>query len=65
MQVKARNSREDVSREIIAYIAYVYFAVRNGYSCVPVALSDGLDVKFNTAVRKVNCLPGGKISLVP
>ena len=47
-----------------AYIAYVYFAVRNGYSCVPVALSDGLDVKFNTAVRKVNCLPGGKISLV-
>lgn len=29
------------------------FAVRNGYSCVPVALADGLDIKLNAAVRKV------------
>ena len=27
--------------------------VRNGYSCVPVALSEGLDIKLNTAVRQV------------
>ena len=29
------------------------FAVRNGYSCVPVALSEGLDIKLNTAVRHI------------
>lgn len=29
------------------------FAVRNGYSCVPVALSEGLDIRLNTAVRAV------------
>ncbi|CAG9822806.1 unnamed protein product [Phaedon cochleariae] len=27
--------------------------VRNGYSCVPVALAEGLDIKLNAAVRKV------------
>ncbi|XP_046399378.1 lysine-specific histone demethylase 1A-like [Ischnura elegans] len=27
--------------------------VRNGYSCVPVALSEGLDIKLNTAVRQI------------
>ncbi|KAL1491726.1 hypothetical protein ABEB36_012281 [Hypothenemus hampei] len=26
---------------------------RNGYSCVPVALAEGLDIKLNAAVRKV------------
>ncbi|KAJ3666549.1 hypothetical protein Zmor_001987 [Zophobas morio] len=26
---------------------------RNGYSCVPVALADGLDIKLNAAVKKV------------
>ncbi|CAH1799050.1 unnamed protein product [Owenia fusiformis] len=30
-----------------------HLTVRNGYSCVPVALSDGLDIKLNTAVRQV------------
>ncbi|KAH0808829.1 hypothetical protein GEV33_013962 [Tenebrio molitor] len=28
-------------------------SVRNGYSCVPVALADGLDIKLNAAVKKV------------
>lgn len=28
-------------------------SVRNGYSCVPVALSEGLDIKLNTAVRQI------------
>nr|CAI5822304.1 unnamed protein product [Callosobruchus analis] len=28
-------------------------AIRNGYSCVPVALAEGLDIKLNAAVRKV------------
>ncbi|KAH0558224.1 Lysine-specific histone demethylase 1A [Cotesia glomerata] len=35
---------------------YVYELVsqmRNGYSCVPVALSEGLDIRLNTAVRIV------------
>ncbi len=27
--------------------------MRNGYSCVPVALSEGLDIRLNTAVRQV------------
>lgn len=31
----------------------VFIAVRNGYSCVPVALADGLDIKLNAAVKKV------------
>ena len=27
--------------------------MRNGYSCVPVTLSEGLDIRLNTAVRAV------------
>ena len=27
--------------------------MRNGYSCVPVALSEGLDIQLNTAVKQV------------
>ncbi|XP_030751607.1 lysine-specific histone demethylase 1A [Sitophilus oryzae] len=30
-----------------------HLTVRNGYSCVPVALADGLDIKLNAAARKV------------
>ena len=30
-----------------------HLTVRNGYSCVPVALSEGLDIKLNTAVRQI------------
>lgn len=30
-----------------------HLTVRNGYSCVPVALSEGLDIKLNSAVRQV------------
>ncbi|CAF89259.1 unnamed protein product, partial [Tetraodon nigroviridis] len=30
-----------------------HLTVRNGYSCVPVALAEGLDIKLNTAVRQV------------
>lgn len=29
------------------------FTVRNGYSCVPVALAEGLDIKLNTAVKQI------------
>jgi len=32
---------------------YLCYAVRNGYSCVPMALSDGLDIKLNSAVRQI------------
>ena len=38
----------------------LFISVRNGYSCVPVALSEGLDIKLNTAVRKVVYTPSGK-----
>ncbi|XP_068967921.1 lysine-specific histone demethylase 1A [Bombus flavifrons] len=30
-----------------------HLTVRNGYSCVPVALSEGLDIRLNTAARAV------------
>ncbi|XP_020284295.1 lysine-specific histone demethylase 1A [Pseudomyrmex gracilis] len=30
-----------------------HLTVRNGYSCVPVALSEGLDIRLNLAVRSV------------
>ncbi|XP_023318975.1 lysine-specific histone demethylase 1A isoform X3 [Trichogramma pretiosum] len=30
-----------------------HLTVRNGYSCVPVALSEGLDIRLETAVRSV------------
>jgi len=36
-----------------------HLTVRNGYSCVPVALSEGLDIKLNTAVRQVRYGPTG------
>ena len=40
----------------------VYSAsVRNGYSCVPVALSEGLDIRLNTAVKQVRYSPTGKL----
>ncbi|CAL4066218.1 unnamed protein product, partial [Meganyctiphanes norvegica] len=29
-------------------------SIRNGYSCVPVGLSEGLDIRLNTAVRKIS-----------
>lgn len=29
------------------------FTVRNGYSCVPVALAEGLDIKLSTAVKQI------------
>lgn len=30
-----------------------HLTVRNGYSCVPVALSEGLDIRLNKAVRQI------------
>lgn len=33
--------------------------MRNGYSCVPVALAEGLDIKLNTAVRQVRYTASG------
>ncbi|XP_053684812.1 possible lysine-specific histone demethylase 1 [Sabethes cyaneus] len=33
--------------------------VRNGYSCVPIALTEGLDVRVNTAVKRIKYFPGG------
>ena len=36
-----------------------HLTVRNGYSCVPVALSEGLDIKLNTAVRQVRYTAAG------
>lgn len=36
-----------------------HLTVRNGYSCVPVALSEGLDIKLNTTVRQIRCTTTG------
>lgn len=36
-----------------------FFAVRNGYSCVPIALSEGLDIRLSTAVRQIKYGPDG------
>nr|XP_019552721.2 possible lysine-specific histone demethylase 1-like [Aedes albopictus] len=33
--------------------------VKNGYSCVPIALTEGLDVRVNTAVKRIKYFPGG------
>lgn len=33
--------------------------VKNGYSCVPIALTEGLDVRVNTAVKGIKYFPGG------
>ncbi|XP_078279530.1 lysine-specific histone demethylase 1A isoform X3 [Rhinoraja longicauda] len=36
-----------------------HLTVRNGYSCVPVALAEGLDIKLNTVVRQVRYTASG------
>lgn len=36
---------------------FICFSVRNGYSCVPVALAEGLDIKMNTAVNEITYGP--------
>lgn len=40
-------------------VLFFYLSVRNGYSCVPVALSEGLDIRLNTAARAVRYGPNG------
>ena len=35
------------------FFCFCYVSVRNGYSCVPVALSEGLDIRLSMAVRSV------------
>ena len=42
-----------------------HMTVRNGYSCLPAALAEGLDIRLNTAVRHVRYnRTGEKNSLV-
>lgn len=36
-----------------------HLTVLNGYSCVPVALAEGLDIKLNTAVRSISLNSSG------
>ncbi|XP_048577779.1 lysine-specific histone demethylase 1A isoform X2 [Nematostella vectensis] len=36
-----------------------HMTVRNGYSCLPAALAEGLDIRLNTAVRHVRYSRGG------
>lgn len=33
--------------------------VKNGYSCVPISMSEGLDIRVNTAVKHIKYSPGG------
>ncbi|XP_066993714.2 lysine-specific histone demethylase 1A [Anabrus simplex] len=44
---------------VLRYSMFLFVPVRNGYSCVPVALSEGLDIKLNTAVRQIRYGPHG------
>ena len=37
----------------LRHVSGHHLTVRNGYSCVPVALSEGLDIKYNQAVRQI------------
>lgn len=37
-----------------------HYTVKNGYSCVPLALSEGQNVKLNTVVRQVKYSPTGE-----
>ncbi|XP_064486188.1 lysine-specific histone demethylase 1A-like [Ornithodoros turicata] len=36
-----------------------HLTVRNGYSCMPVALAEGLDIRLNTAVKQVHITSTG------
>ena len=37
--------------------------VSNGYSCVPGALAEGLDIRLNTAVKHVKYNRGGELHM--
>ena len=45
--------------QVDIFECFFMLPVRNGYSCVPVALSAGLDIKLNTAVRQIQYGPHG------
>lgn len=38
---------------------FLLIAVLNGYSCVPIALTEGLDIRLNTAVKNIRYYDGG------
>ena len=41
------------STYLLYKLLFTCLAVRNGYSVVPIALADGLNIKLNTAVQSV------------
>lgn len=43
----------------ISFLLFFLIAVLNGYSCVPIALTEGLDIRLNTAVKKIRYYDGG------
>ncbi|KOX77952.1 Lysine-specific histone demethylase 1A [Melipona quadrifasciata] len=47
------NTRVEVSDSVRFATHQSRSNIRNGYSCVPVALSEGLDIRLNTAARAV------------
>ena len=49
-----------IQKEVYLFF-HAGFSVRNGYSCVPVALSEGLDIKLNAAVRKITYTKQGMV----
>lgn len=40
---------------------FLELKVRNGYSCLPIALSEGLNIKLSTAVKKIKYTEKGKL----
>lgn len=49
----------NVTLAITNFKYFFLFAVKNGYSCVPIALTEGLDIRVNTAVNKIKYFKGG------
>lgn len=41
------------------FSCYLSSTVKNGYSAAPIALTDGLDIRVNTAVKNIKYFPGG------
>ena len=55
-----RTKKRHPCHSLVNVLPYFIFSVRNGYSVVPVAMAEGLDIKMNTAVRQIRCSTSGR-----
>lgn len=56
--LKGKNE-SGTKHSLIQVFSKFFFSVRNGYSCVPIALSEGLDIRLSLAVRQIHYGPDG------